>query len=145
MTTAGHVKVFFEVPSAGSDELETESLWAIPYGDGFKLDNIPFYAKGVALEDVISAEKIDGCLFSKELLESSGHSTIRLWFSDDINIDSERAVLKSMGCDSEVSDQPRLVAVDIPPNVQYEKIKEYLDAGESEGKWDYQEACLGFL
>lgn len=47
-----------------------------------------------------------------------------------------------MGCDSEISDQPRLVAVDISPSVLYKEIKGYLDEGEVNGKWDYQEACL---
>ncbi|MFV0478023.1 MAG: DUF4265 domain-containing protein [Parahaliea sp.] len=141
----GHVKVYFEIPSADSEEMEIETVWAIPHGEGFKLDNIPFYAKGVALDDVVSANEVDGCLYVDELLEPSGHSTVRLWFSDEKDVQTVRAELKAMGCDSEISDQPRLVAVDIPSSVSYEKIREYLDAGEANGKWNYQEACLGFL
>lgn len=141
----GYVKVFFEVLSGESEETEVESLWATPHGDGYKLDNIPFYAKGVALDDVVSAKEIDGCLYVEEVLEPSGHSTIRIWFSKEEAIDRVRDTLKSMGCESEVSDQPRLVAVDIPPDVSYETIRAYLDAGEADGRWDYQEACLGFL
>lgn len=49
-----------------------------------------------------------------------------------------------MGCGSEISDSPRLVAVDIPQNIEYGLIKKYLDDGELSGKWDYEEACLGF-
>lgn len=141
----GHVKIYFEIPSADSEEMEIETVWAIPYGEGFKLDNIPFYAKGVALDDVVSANEVDGCLYVDELLKPSGHSTVRLWFADEKDVQAVRAELKVMGCDSEISDQPRLVAVDIPSSVRYEKIREYLDAGEADGKWDYQEACLGFL
>jgi hypothetical protein len=37
------------------------------------------------------------------------------------------------------------VAVDIPPAVSYEDVRAYLEEGESNGKWDYEEACLGFL
>lgn len=141
----GYVKIYFEIPSVDSEETEIETIWAIPQGEGFKLDNIPFYAKGVALGDVVSAKEVDGCLYVDELLKPSGHSTVRLWFADEKDVQAVRAELKAMGCDSEISDQPRLVAVDIPSNVRYEKIREYLDAGESYGKWDYQEACLGFL
>jgi len=81
----------------------------------------------------------------KELLEPSGHSTVRLWFASEQEVQPVREALKSMGCSSEVSDQPRLVAVDIPPTIAYEDIRSYLDEGESNGKWDYEEACLGFL
>ncbi|MFM2591266.1 DUF4265 domain-containing protein [Vibrio sp. TBV020] len=138
-----HIKLFFEYSVGASSE--TESLWALPSGKGFKLDNIPFYVKGVSFGDIVSAERVEGYLCMKELLESSGHSTVRLWFSSEQEVQPVREVLKSMGCSSEVSDQPRLVAVDIPPTVSYENIRSYLDEGESSGKWDYEEACLGFL
>ncbi|MBT1689153.1 hypothetical protein KK078_21485 [Fulvivirgaceae bacterium PWU37] len=35
------------------------------------------------------------------------------------------------------------MAVDVPPNVSYKVIKEYLDKGEKESRWSYKEACLG--
>ncbi|MBD8513368.1 DUF4265 domain-containing protein [Photobacterium sp. GJ3] len=140
-----HVKLFFEYPVSDSNRNETESLWTLPDGKGFKLDNIPFYVKGVSLGDVVSAEEVDGCLYMKELLEPSGHSTVRIWFASDQEVQSVRETLESMGCSSEVSDQPRLIAVDIPPTISYDEIRAYLDEGESNGKWDYEEACLGFL
>lgn len=139
----GHVKIFFEIPSADSEEMEVETLWAIPRGEGFKLDNIPFYAKGAALDDVVSANEVNGCLYVDGVLKPSGHSTVRLWFAEKDDVQVVRAELKSMGCVSEISDNPRLVAIDIPPDVKYENIRDYLDVGEAEGKWDYQEACLG--
>lgn len=139
------IKLFFEYSVGDSNESETESLWALPSGEGFKLDNIPFYVKGVSFGDVVSAERVEGCLCMKELLETSGHSTVRLWFASEQEVQPVREALKSMGCSSEVSDQPRLVAVDIPPTIAYEDIRSYLDEGESNGKWDYEEACLGFL
>lgn len=33
----------------------------------------------------------------------------------------------------------------IPQAISYEDVRAYLDEGESNGKWDYEEACLGFL
>ena len=140
-----HVKLFLDYPVGDSGESEIESLWALPVGKGFKLDNIPFYARGVSFGDVVSAEEVEGCLCMTELLEPSGHSTVRLWFASEQEVQPARETLKSMGCSSEVSDQPRLVALDIPPAISYEDIRAYLDEGESNGKWDYEEACLGFL
>ncbi|PHR01352.1 MAG: hypothetical protein COB29_14750 [Sulfitobacter sp.] len=140
-----HVKINFEIPIEGSEECEVESLWALPCGNGYKLDNIPFYAKGVSFGDVVTVEKIGDCLHMVELAESSGHSTVRLWFADIADVQVTRKTLESFGCSSEISDQPRLVAVDISPSVTYDNIRAYLDEGEINGKWDYEEACLGFL
>lgn len=138
------VKVFFAIHSPESTNIEMESLWATPIDGGYKLDNIPFYAKGVALNDLVSAEETDGCLLATSILKPSGHSTIRIWFASRDDIEPTRNKLDQMGCGSEISDVPRLVAVDVPPAVDYSDIKRILDEGESKGKWDYQEACLGF-
>jgi hypothetical protein len=140
-----HIKVFFTIPSSDSEETETESLWATQCDDGYKLDNIPFYAKGVALNDVVSAEETNGYLCVTSLLKPSGHSTVRIWFANTDDIEPFREILRKIGCASEISDVPRLIAVDIPPDVDYSKIRRILDEGLSEEKWDYQEACLGFL
>lgn len=140
-----HVKIYFEIPSEVSEAVEVETVWAVPRGEGFQLDNIPFYAQGFALHDVVSTKEVAGCLYVDELLKPSGHSTVRLWFSDEKVVQSVRIEFASMGCSSEISDHPRLVAIDIPPDVEYKKIKAYLDAGKADEKWDYQEACLGFL
>lgn len=122
-----------------------ESLWAFPVTDGYKLDNIPFYARGVSFGDTVVSENLDNCLYMSKLLKRSMHSTVRLWFANEQEIQSTREDLQSMGCSSEISDQPRLIAVDIPPAISYEEIRAYLDEGESNGKWDYEEACLGSL
>ena len=140
-----YVKLYFEVPIEDSDDCEIESLWASPSINGYKLENIPFYARGVSFGDVVLAEEKHGCLYMSELLEASGHSTVRILFIDKTIIQSTRKELRSMGCGSEISDQPRLIAVDIPPSIPYENIRSYLDKGKSSNKWYYEEACLGFL
>jgi hypothetical protein len=80
-----------------------------------------------------------------QLLEASDHSTVRICFADEKEVQRVRDALKSMGCSTELSDQPCLVAVDVPPKIQYENIRSYLDKGKADGRWDYEEACLGFL
>jgi hypothetical protein len=128
---------------AGEDDIET--MWAIKRDDGYVLDNIPFYVKELALGDVVDARPdAEGVLWFSELVRPSGHSTIRLWFSGDEDRESVREALRRMGCASEVSDLPRLVAVDVPPEVPYEKVKAFLEQGERAGRFEYEEACLGF-
>lgn len=38
----GFVKIAIEVPIEGTDNIEVETVWAVPQGEGFKLENIPF-------------------------------------------------------------------------------------------------------
>lgn len=139
---SSQVKVLFELKNEdGSNEVE--SVWAVPVQTGYQIDNIPFYAKEVACNDIVNAEPDeDGLLRFTGLVTASGHSTIRLWFASETHVMQERETLRTMGCSSEL-DLPRLVAVDIPPSVPYESIRAYLDQQESAGKFEYEEACLG--
>ena len=139
-----NVKLHFEVASEEAD-CTIESLWAIPKGKGrFKIDNIPFYIKNFALNDIVSAKELHGCLYAQKLLEASKHSTIRIWFSNEKYVQPTGDGLLAMGCDYEVSDLSRLIAVDIPPNISYEGIKSYLDSGIKKNILDYEESCRGF-
>ena len=98
----------------------------------------------MALPRVVAARPdASGFPWYSELIRPSGHSTIHLWFSHEKDVESVREALRQMGCASEVSDLPRLVAVDVPPDVPYEKLKAFLEQGESARQFEYQEACLG--
>ncbi len=139
----GHVKVLFEFEGTSSDEVEIESMWAIRCEEGYLIDNIPFYALGVACGDLIQAHKDDaGMLRFERVTVPSGHCTVRLWFAREEDVPQVREQLDSLGASSEVSNLPRLVAVDIPPNVQYKRIKTFLDQGLASEVFEYEEACL---
>jgi hypothetical protein len=143
-----HTKILFEYDSGVPGQPELESLWVCPVPEGFKIDNIPFHVRGIAVGDIVVAEKdAGGMLRYKELVRSSGHSTIRLWFAknDEMHIASVRQMLRGLGCASEQSELPRLVAVDVPVSVSYERIRTVLDEHEKLGDFEYEEACLGFL
>lgn len=143
-----HTKILFEYDGDTPEQCELEGVWACPVSDGFKIDNIPFYVREIALDDIVTAENdAGGMLRYKELVRSSGHSTIRLWFAKnkEEHIASVRQMLRDLGCESEQSDRPRLVAVDVPPSVSYECVRAVLDEQEKIGVFEYEEACLGFL
>ncbi len=137
-----HVKILFELESEdGSAEIE--SVWAIREGNGYRLDNIPFYAREVAVDDVVNATPdSDGILRFTGLHRASGHSTIRLWFEKEADVQAVRDHLRRLGCPSEL-DLSRLVAVDIPPAVPYATIRTFLDQQEAGGVFEYEEGCLG--
>lgn len=137
-----HVKVLFEIEDEDGS-VEIESVWAVPVQNGYQIDNIPFYAKEVAYGDIVSAKPDeDGMLRFTALVTASGHSTIRLWFANEMDVTPVRDALRGMGCPSEL-DLSRLVAVDIPPSIPYESVHTYLDQQESAGIFEYEEACLG--
>jgi hypothetical protein len=137
-----YVKVIFEYYNDASGSYELESAWAVKAGEYYKLDNILFYAPEYSVGDIINVEERDGELFVTELVEESGHSTVRILFDDVDDVEDTRNQLRKLGCESEISNVPTLISVDIPPKVEYRKVKEFLDEGSNNGKWGYEESCL---
>ena len=113
-----HLKVLFEFEGVDGS-VEIESVWVVPVENGYRIDNIPFYVREIAYEDIVSAEPDeDGMLRFSGLVSASGHSTVRLWFASEADVAQVRDAVRGMGCSSEL-DLSRLVAVDIPPSVPY--------------------------
>lgn len=137
-----HLKILFEHYNTPENEYGIESAWAIPVGENFKLDNILFYAPSYSLGDVVSVEDRNGELFVTGLVQESGHSTVRVILSDKKDVTPLRERLEKLGCDSEISDVPILISVDIPPEVDYSIIKDLLVDGENLSKWGYEESCI---
>src|SRR5882757_7842392 len=79
------VKIAFRLMRDEEDwpPADWEHLWAIPRGtQRYELDNIPFFVKGVACGDVVSAQSEDqGLVFDRVLLRG-GHSTVRVIMYD---------------------------------------------------------------
>lgn len=135
-----HTKIFFTHDAFGDESVE--SAWAEKIDNGYQLDNILFYAKNYSWGDIVSVEESNGELFVTGLVEEKGHSTIRILVSEISLVPILREELKKLGCSSELSNMKNLIAVDIPPQVPYSNIQNYLDKGETENKWEYQEAAI---
>ena len=122
---------------------EIESVWARPVGENFSIENIPFYAVGLALGDVVSVSiDPDGAKRYQHLVTPSGHSTLQVVVFDRKGVEAVRERLKTMGCASELSDLPTLIAVDVPANIEYGPIRDWLDSLERAETASYREACL---
>lgn len=144
MSSEDHVKVLFRAQAESHLPGEIESLWAIPVDRGYRLDNVPFHVREIAYRDIVAATRAeDGELWFEQLIEPSGHSTIRIWFSDHGDVGPVRQHLETLGCSSELSELVRLVAVDVPPEVDLAVVRQYLDAGETSGRFEYEEGCVG--
>lgn len=143
-----HVKIMvaLEQDEEGYPPATTESLWALDVGEGlYQIDNIPFFATDLAVEDIISARLEHGALQYVELARPSGHSTLRVIVYDASEMPMVRAFFEHMGCSTELSHLPRLVAIDVPPSVSLEPLRQVLAMGREQDRWDYEEACLGHL
>lgn len=128
-----------------------EWMWAKPVsGSTFKIDNIPFFATGVSSGDVVEAEQTKEGLIFRELVEPSGHSTVRvIIFRGDQNneqlqeaVEGMRQSLKALGCATELSHIPNLIAVDVPPEVDYRSVTAFLSQQERDGILEFEEASL---
>jgi hypothetical protein len=126
----------------GYPPFEVESLWATCRDDGYELDNIPFYAKGVALCDIVSAEAADdGALVFDRVVKRGGHSTYRIWLLQDRSSEAvQRAADFLVGHGLSVEgDIPGLLAIDVPPTVSLEGAEAVLFEGVDSGLWRLQD------
>ncbi len=53
-----------------------------------------------------------------------------------------RELFHELGCSTEQSHLHRLIAIDVPPAVSLEEVRQVLDSGKEEERWGYEEACL---
>jgi hypothetical protein len=136
------VKILFEYYDTTNNEYSIESVWATPFGNGYKIDNILFYANEYSWGDIVSVENRNNELYVIDLLEASGHSTVRIIFYDYNIIPSTRLQLQSLGCSSEISDNANLISVDIPFSADYSIVRDYLEEGENSEIWSYEESCI---
>jgi hypothetical protein len=137
------VKVLFrlERDSRGWPPVDIEGMWAKKVGDNqYVLDNTPFYARGIAIGDVVSTVAIDGDLYFRKVLREGGHGTIRILLKNEAQLEALAARLESFRCEFEVA-PPRLVAVDVLPETAVAALLEYLAAEQAASRLGYEEGC----
>lgn len=140
-----HVKVLFrlEKDDDGYPPADVEGIWAEEMDSGvFVIDNIPFYSHEVSLGDVIEVETVADEYFYSGTRQKSGNSLVRVIVFDGRDSSDLRCELKKLGCATEQSDLKSLVAVNIPPTVDMNKVRAILDEGCGNGWWDYEEAII---
>jgi len=145
-----HVKVHFrmEIDEDGWPPASVESLWAVDLGDGtVRLDNTPWFVRGIASGDVIRVDvDDDGLRWAGETVHSSENCTIRLIVLKDGGSEAARqTVLETfhrLGTTGEGIEQFRMVALDVPPEADIQRIRKLLEHGEARGWWHWEEGCV---
>lgn len=123
---------------------QVEMVDTVRVENGYRVTTIPFFAKHLALDDIISVENDEGVHYFEDILVKSGHSVIRVIFTSEQLLNEATAALKHLGAIAFRYANSILVAFDVPATVNYLPIQEYLTEGQAENKWEYEEACLGW-
>ncbi|MBB5317299.1 DUF4265 domain-containing protein [Tunturibacter empetritectus] len=145
MSDPNHVKIGFylEQDEDGWPPVTLENLWAIDLGEGrYRIDNIPFYVRGVSDGDLIAAKpEEDGRLVFSELVEASPNSTFRLVVFDKEEAPAVRKMFRDLGCPSELVSEG-FISLHIPGTVEIKPISTLIEQGEENGQWDFEEGVL---
>ncbi|WP_162799478.1 DUF4265 domain-containing protein [Nocardioides sp. 616] len=145
------VKVRFVLDRDGSGwpPAESEGLWAQPLGsERFRLDNTPWFVRGVAADDVVEAKPDDaGVLWFVRLAERGERVVVRVIPRPDGPLNGDRqAVVDAFtpfGISGEGMATPvNMVALDIGPEAPLASVKDLLERGEADGRWNYEEGCV---
>jgi hypothetical protein len=145
MKEENYQKIVFELEQdeSGYPPDGKETLWAYETAQGlYCIDNIPFYVDGISSGDMISAESDGEQLTFKELVRPSSNSVFRLYVSDASEMQVIRDSFRALGCESELSNLPKLVAVEVPGNVSFDPVATLLEQGEESGRWEYDEGVF---
>ena len=145
------VKVRFKLDVDEDDwpPAESEGLWAEPLGDDtYRVDNTPWFVRNLAAGDVVRAVAgSDGAFWATERVAWAGHCTIRVIpRASGPLLGDRQAVLDAFapfGVTGEGIEQYGMVALDVPPEADVQTVKELLLAGERDGRWHFEEGCIG--
>lgn len=144
-------KIFFQLERDQWHGYATESLFAEELADGkFRLENSPFFVKGVSFGDMINAVwSQDRYVFTKVIVHS-GNSTYRVLFSKDADLSKLADYwkpLEKLGCTFEENNKLslKMLTIDVPSNADIYTVYRHLEAGVDAGVWDFEEGHCGHI
>ena len=142
---ANYHKISFELEQDenGYPPNRWETLWAYETEPGhYCIDNIPFYVDGVSSGDVVSAEHDGQQLLFKKMIRSSSNTVFRLYISDPKLVQQVRDEFRAIGCASELSNIPQLIAVEVPGDISFGPVAVLLEKGEEANRFEYDEGVF---
>jgi hypothetical protein len=97
--------------------MSAELLWAEPIGtkNQFRIDDNPFYAYGIAFNDIVEVRRtLLGVRLVRSVVERGGHSNYRVFFTspDVAERDGTLGALVDLGCTYEGCGGMPLFAID---------------------------------
>lgn len=141
------VEILFSVEQDASfcPPVSEESIWCLPLSPGaFVVDNIPFYARDVSIEDEISADDLNGKLHFSKLLRPSKNTTIRVFATKPSAGEMIVPIMQSFGGLTEKMENSTLVAVSFPPSADLASALAYLDGESEAGRMAFEESAVRY-
>ncbi|MCC9657983.1 DUF4265 domain-containing protein [Rhodopirellula halodulae] len=141
MTSDSGVQVYVPLPNYAS--IGGETFWADQVGISlYRIANVPLWAYGLNYHDVVRATPdAEGILTIDEVVESSGHRTLRLMFPSDIGAEQQGELLRKIYQPGGVTFERAngsLVAINIAPESDYLSVFDQLEAWADSGLLDFE-------
>lgn len=123
----------------------SETLWAFDLGrDRYKLANLPFYAFGVSVHDIVLApyDAAIGLPVFERVIIKSGNRTMRVAFNQRVNQgnESDRILntLIDMGCGAEGADGI-VFAINVPARLDLREVAGFIERAGVD--WELADPC----
>lgn len=147
------VKINFQLEEGGWHGGGHEGIWATPIAKSdegmmiFRLENSPFFARGIAYRDLIEAEiGNDAVLEFVRVFKRGGHSTYMILAPKGaIEVKKYLEKLNALNCTYESTnfehegDVSMLYSFDVPPNANIRRAFAIMSEAEQAGVWIFQE------
>ena len=139
MEAEAKTKVLFRSLSFDGEE-SAETLWVEKVGsDLYRVENLPFFAYGVSLHDVVLAplDPKTGVATFERVTSKSGNRTLRLIFRKPIAADGKSKKrlheLVELGCDYELANQT-YAALNVPGSIDVTQVEKLVS--KITGQWE---------
>ena len=147
MNSKSLVKLHVDLPNHWA--VGGESMWAKPLGENlYQIKNIPFFSYGLNYDDIVKAITEDSDLNPEiiEVVETSGHQTLRIIFTDDKSKAEHIAIIESIrnehiGYEGWDEDQ---FTLNVTPLGNYDEFFDKLEELELQGILSF-ETCEQFI
>lgn len=132
----------------GWPPVQAEEVEATSVGDhACRLLSPPAFARGLAVGDVVRVTHYGSPQqpWVESVLESSGHSTVRVIFfrsAGDAPEGDLRVELDRLGVHVYETFFDGLITIDVPASVNYHAVRSVLSEGESRKLWEFEEGAI---
>lgn len=108
------------------------------------LDNTPFFAEGVALNDTVKCGGNPPEMIYERVLSESGYKALSVIFIDESYEDKLFRDLQILGCWIEYGEFPNfnIMAIAVPPDLDYSRVTGLLQPLQQDGKISLAELCV---
>lgn len=140
----GWVQVWFRMPP-GSTATSMGMGAELVAPDRVRLPMAPWGPFDAAKGDILRVEQDrDGQWWVKEKITASGYCAIRVWATDDGDLEHFHHVVLADFAALQVSGQGMfgLVVLDVPPTVDLVAVRQLVNEGERAGRWTVDDLCV---